>query len=54
MKHGEAAPFRRNDAMLEAMPIGVVDFPGGGISDNLADKARAKGIPLQRGVKVGA
>ncbi len=53
-KHGKAAPFRRNDAMLEAMPIGVVHFPGGGISDNLADKARAKGIPVQRGEKAGA
>ncbi|ACL62429.1 DUF2493 domain-containing protein [Methylobacterium nodulans] len=53
-KHGKAAPFRRNDALLEAMPIGVVHFPGGGISDNLADKARAKGIPVQRGVRAGA
>ncbi|MGZ7870466.1 DUF2493 domain-containing protein (plasmid) [Methylobacterium radiotolerans] len=53
-KHNRAAPFRRNDAMLEALPIGVVAFPGGGISDNLADKARAQGIPVQRGVKAGA
>lgn len=50
-KHGKAAPFRRNDAMLEAMPIGVVHFPGGGISDNLADKALSRGIPIQRAVK---
>jgi hypothetical protein len=28
------------------MPIGVVVFPGSGISDNLADKARKLGIPL--------
>ena len=37
-------------AMLEAMPIGVVHFPGG-ISDNLADKALSRGIPIQRAVK---
>lgn len=53
-KYAKAAPFRRNDAMLEALPIGVVAFPGGGISENLADKARAKGIPVQRGVRAGA
>ncbi len=52
-RHGKAAPFRRNDAMLEALPIGVVHFPGGGISDNLADKALSKGIPVRRGVKPG-
>jgi hypothetical protein len=28
------------------MPIGVVVFPGSGISDNLADKAKKLGIPL--------
>ncbi|MRI55337.1 DUF2493 domain-containing protein [Methylobacterium sp. DB1607] len=52
-RHGKAAPFRRNDAMLEALPIGVVHFPGGGISDNLADKALSRGIPVQRGIKAG-
>lgn len=45
-KHQKAAPFRRNDAMLEVMPIGVVVFPGSGIQDNLADKARKLGIAL--------
>ena len=44
--HGKAAPFRRNDALLEILPIGVVVFPGTGIQDNLADKARKLGIPL--------
>lgn len=53
-KHAKAAPFRRNDALLEALPIGVVVFPGSGISENLADKARARGIPVQRGVRDGA
>jgi len=45
-RHGKAAPFRRNDALLEILPIGVVVFPGTGIQDNLADKARKLGIPL--------
>ncbi|WP_066922478.1 DUF2493 domain-containing protein [Methylobacterium sp. CCH5-D2] len=53
-RHNRAAPFRRNDAILEQLPIGVVHFPGGGISDNLADKALSKGIPVRRGVKAGA
>ena len=30
----------------EALPIGVVVFPGSGVTDNLADKAKAMGIPL--------
>ncbi len=45
-RHGKAAPFKRNDAMLDTLPIGVVVFPGTGIQDNLADKARKLGIPL--------
>ncbi|HEV7228060.1 DUF2493 domain-containing protein [Brevundimonas sp.] len=45
-KHQKAAPFKRNDAMLDVLPIGVVVFPGTGIQDNLADKARKLGIPL--------
>jgi hypothetical protein len=45
-KHAKAAPFKRNDAMLAAMPIGVLHFPGTGIQDNLADKARTLGIPV--------
>jgi hypothetical protein len=44
----KAAPFKRNDRMLEALPIGVVAFPGSGISANLADKARSRGIPVWR------
>jgi hypothetical protein len=47
-RHAKAAPFRRNDAMLEAMPIGVIVLPGTGIQDNLADKARLLGIPVWR------
>ena len=45
-KHAKAAPFKRNDAMLEFLPIGVMHFPGTGIQDNLADKARRLGISV--------
>ena len=45
-RHGKAAPFKRNDALLEAMPIGLILFPGSGINDNLADKAKKLGVPL--------
>jgi hypothetical protein len=47
-KHAKAAPFRRNDAMLAATPIGVMVFPGSGIQRNLADKAKKLGIRLWR------
>ena len=42
----KAAPFKRNDRMLDTVPVGLVAFPGGGITDNLVDKARALGIPV--------
>ena len=47
-KHGRAAPFKRNDQMLDVLPIGVIVFPGTGIQENLADKARKLGIPVWR------
>lgn len=47
-QHDKAAPFKRNDAMLDVLPIGVLVFPGTGIQDNLADKARKMGIPVWR------
>ncbi len=47
-RHGKAAPFKRNDQLLQTLPIGVVVFPGSGITDNLADKARGLGIPVWR------
>jgi YspA, cpYpsA-related SLOG family len=47
-RHAKAAPFKRNDAMLEVLPIGVIVLPGTGIQDNLADKARKLGIPVWR------
>lgn len=52
-----AAPFKRNDLLLDAMPIGLVVFPGNGITDNLADKATARGVKLidmRKGAKGGA
>ena len=42
----KAAPFKRNDAMLDVLPIGVIAFTGTGIQDNLAAKARKFGIPV--------
>ena len=53
-RHKNAAPFKRNDAMLEALPIGVIVFPGSGIVENLADKARKMGIPVWQVGKEGA
>ena len=32
-RHAKAAPFKRNDQLLEAMPIGVIVFPGSGITE---------------------
>ena len=46
-RHGRAAPFRRNDDLLNLLPKGVIAFPGSGITDNLVDKARQMGIPVQ-------
>lgn len=45
-RHGKSSPFKRNDAMLEVMPIGVLACPGNGIQANLVDKARSRGIPV--------
>ena len=47
-RHGRAAPFRRNDDLLNLLPKGVVAFPGSGITENLIDKARRLGIPVHR------
>ena len=47
-KHGKAAPFKRNDALLDVLPVGVLVFPGTGIQENLADKARKLGIPVMK------
>ena len=42
----KAAPFKRNDRMLEIVPAGVIVFPGSGITGNLADKAKKLGVPV--------
>ncbi len=41
-RDGKAAPFKRNDRILEIVPIGLIVFPGSGITDNLADKAKKR------------
>ena len=45
-RHGRAAPFRRNDEMLDLLPRGVIAFESNGITANLVDKARTLGIPV--------
>ena len=45
-RDGKAAPFRRNDVLLNFLPKGLVAFPGSGITDNMIDKARKIGIPV--------
>ncbi len=47
-RHGRAAPFRRNDDLLNLLPKGLIAFPGNGITGNLIDKATKLGIPVQR------
>jgi hypothetical protein len=53
-RHAKAAPFKRNDQMLSILPIGVIVFPGSGISANLADKAKKFGIPVWKFGEGGA
>jgi YspA, cpYpsA-related SLOG family len=53
-RHAKAAPFKRNDEMLDVLPIGVLVFPGSGISANLADKAKKMGIPVWKFGEGGA
>ena len=47
-KHRRAAPFRRNEEMLNLLPAGVIAFPGSGITDNLVDRARQLGITVDQ------
>ena len=56
-REGKAAPFKRNDRMLEVLPIGLVVFPGSGITGQprrQGEEARhpADGLPQAR--RVGA
>ena len=34
--------------MLDVLPVGVLVFPGNGIQENLADKAKKLGIPIMK------
>lgn len=47
-RHDKAAPFKRNDVMLDQLPAGVVAGPGNGVTMNMVDKARARGIPVMQ------
>ena len=47
-RHGRAAPFRRNEELLNLLPTGGIAFPGSGITENLVDRARQLGIPVMR------
>jgi hypothetical protein len=53
-REGKAAPFKRNDRMLDVVPIGIIAFPGSGITDNLVDKAKRLGISVVDARKPGA
>jgi len=53
-RHRHAAPFKRNDQLLDTLPAGLIAFPGSGISANLADKAKKLGIPVWRFSEDGA
>ena len=53
-RHAKAAPFKRNDEMLNVLPVGLIAFPGSGISANLADKAKKLGIPVWKFGEGGA
>ena len=43
-----AAPFKRNDKLLDTMPQGIIATPGTGITENLVDKAKKLGIRVMR------
>ena len=36
-RDGKAAPFRRNDILLNFLPKGLLAFPGSGITNNMID-----------------
>lgn len=42
------APYKRNDVMLETLPVGILVFGNGGIQGNIYDKARKLGIPAKQ------
>ena len=56
-KHAKAAPFKRNDAMLEALPIGVMVVPRlrhPGQPRRQGAEARHPGVEVRRGRRVSA
>ncbi|WP_342075122.1 DUF2493 domain-containing protein [Yoonia sp. SS1-5] len=44
--HGRAAPFKANDDLLAANPVGVILFGGNGAALNLGQKAEKRGIKV--------
>lgn len=46
--HGRAAPFRANDDLLAARPVGVILFGGNGVALNLGQKAEEMRIKVAR------
>jgi len=40
-KHAKAAPFKRNDAMLDVLPVGAPVFPGNGIQEALPTRPKS-------------
>ncbi len=52
----KAAPFKRNDQILEVLPIGVIVFPDGhpGEPRRQGTKARHPGLALRLGRRVSA
>ena len=51
--HGKAAGPLRNDRMIaEGMPVGVVAFPGGRGTADMANKARAAGVKVWQPIKL--
>lgn len=54
-KHSKSsAPFKRNEQVLQQNLAGVIVFPGGGIQNNLRDKAKTMGIKVWDFRKRGA
>ena len=47
-RHAKAAPFKRNDQMLDVLPIGVVVFPGTGIQGQPRRQGSQDGHPTVR------
>lgn len=43
---GEVALVKRNDAMLDVLPVGVLVLQRNGIQENLADRAKKFGAPV--------